>query len=122
MENKDLAQKAKIKWAIEGDENSSFFHGMLKKKQRQIAIKGILKDGDWIEDPIKVKAKFYEHFCLIPKGCNSSFISLIPKVSNARFVNDFRPISLIGCQYKIVGKLLANRLSLVIGTCISPEQ
>ncbi|GKE15408.1 RNA-directed DNA polymerase, eukaryota, reverse transcriptase zinc-binding domain protein, partial [Tanacetum coccineum] len=31
--------KAKIKWAIEGDENTSFFHGTLKKKQRQLAIK-----------------------------------------------------------------------------------
>ncbi|GJV99906.1 RNA-directed DNA polymerase, eukaryota, reverse transcriptase zinc-binding domain protein [Tanacetum coccineum] len=57
-----------------------------------------------------------------PKGCNSSFIALIPKVSNAKFVTDFRPISLIGCQYKIVGKILANRLSKVIGNCISPEK
>nr|GEU62491.1 RNA-directed DNA polymerase, eukaryota, reverse transcriptase zinc-binding domain protein [Tanacetum cinerariifolium] len=32
MEAKDLAQKAKIKWAPEGDENTSFFHGTLKKK------------------------------------------------------------------------------------------
>ncbi|GJU63975.1 RNA-directed DNA polymerase, eukaryota, reverse transcriptase zinc-binding domain protein [Tanacetum coccineum] len=56
------------------------------------------------------------------KGCNSSFIALIPKVSNATLVTDFRPISLVGCQYKIVAKILANRLSLVIGSCISPMQ
>nr|GEX20091.1 GDSL esterase/lipase At5g22810-like [Tanacetum cinerariifolium] len=31
-------------------------------------------------------------------------------------------ISLIGCQYKIVGKILANRLSLVIGDIVSQEQ
>ncbi|GKB47864.1 hypothetical protein Tco_0898617 [Tanacetum coccineum] len=42
LETKDIAQKAKIKWAIEGDENTSFFHDMLKKKRRQLAIKGIL--------------------------------------------------------------------------------
>nr|GEW91660.1 hypothetical protein [Tanacetum cinerariifolium] len=54
--------------------------------------------------------------------CNSSFIALISKVPKANFVNDFRPISLIRCQYKIIGKLLANRLGSVIGSCISLEQ
>nr|GEV16986.1 reverse transcriptase domain, reverse transcriptase zinc-binding domain protein [Tanacetum cinerariifolium] len=34
----------------------------------------------------------------------------------------FRPISLIGCQYKIVGKILANRLRSVIGSLVSKEQ
>ncbi|GJU69615.1 retrovirus-related pol polyprotein from transposon TNT 1-94 [Tanacetum coccineum] len=57
-----------------------------------------------------------------PIGCNPSIISLIPKISNAKFVKDFRPISLIGCQYKIVGKILANRLSMVIDDLVSSEQ
>ncbi|GJY14799.1 RNA-directed DNA polymerase, eukaryota, reverse transcriptase zinc-binding domain protein [Tanacetum coccineum] len=42
-EASDLAQKAKVKWVLEGDENTSFFHGSLKKKRRESAIKGILK-------------------------------------------------------------------------------
>ncbi|GKG59809.1 hypothetical protein Tco_0607437, partial [Tanacetum coccineum] len=29
MESIDLAQKAKVKWAIEGDENSKYFHGII---------------------------------------------------------------------------------------------
>nr|GEW55415.1 RNA-directed DNA polymerase, eukaryota, reverse transcriptase zinc-binding domain protein [Tanacetum cinerariifolium] len=61
-EARDLAQKAKIKWALEGDENTRFFHGTLKKKRRQLAIKGILKNGDWIEEPGLVKAEFLGHF------------------------------------------------------------
>nr|GEY88882.1 putative RNA-directed DNA polymerase, eukaryota, reverse transcriptase zinc-binding domain protein [Tanacetum cinerariifolium] len=205
LEAKDLAQKAKVRWACERDENSSFFHGTFKKKRRQLAIKGVLKDGVWIEDPGVVKEEFFLHFLNrfkkpscppidlgplnfrslsqaqhdfleipfsrdeikkavwdcgcdrapgpdgftfgfftafwdvieedvvrfilefsrthnIPKGCNPSFIALILKSSNARFVSDFRPISLIGCQYKIIGKLLANRLSMVIGDCVSPVQ
>nr|GFB30040.1 RNA-directed DNA polymerase, eukaryota, reverse transcriptase zinc-binding domain protein [Tanacetum cinerariifolium] len=59
----DLAQKAKVKWALEGDENTSFFHGSLKKKRRESAIKGILKNGVWIDDPGEVKHEFYTHFC-----------------------------------------------------------
>ncbi|GJZ61272.1 RNA-directed DNA polymerase, eukaryota [Tanacetum coccineum] len=34
----DMAQKAKIRWAIEGDENSKFFHGIINKKRSQLAI------------------------------------------------------------------------------------
>nr|GFB35091.1 RNA-directed DNA polymerase, eukaryota [Tanacetum cinerariifolium] len=46
-----------------------------------------------------------------PRGSNSSFIALIPKVMDAKFVTDFRPISLIGSVYKVVTKILANRLT-----------
>nr|GFB40337.1 RNA-directed DNA polymerase, eukaryota, reverse transcriptase zinc-binding domain protein [Tanacetum cinerariifolium] len=58
----------------------------------------------------------------IPSGRNSSFITLIPKVSNANMVKDFRPISLIGSVYKIVAKILANRLVLVLGDLVSDTQ
>ncbi|GJY51180.1 RNA-directed DNA polymerase, eukaryota [Tanacetum coccineum] len=58
----DLAQKAKIQWVIEGDENSKYFHGIINKKRSQLAIRGVLVDGEWIEDPPKVKNEFLEHF------------------------------------------------------------
>ncbi|GJR35231.1 hypothetical protein Tco_1210915 [Tanacetum coccineum] len=41
----EIAQKAKIKWAIEGDENVKFFHGMLNKKRSQSNIRGIMAGG-----------------------------------------------------------------------------
>ncbi|GJV90138.1 NB-ARC domains-containing protein [Tanacetum coccineum] len=56
------------------------------------------------------------------KGCNSSFIALIPKVSDAKFVNEYRPISLIGSVYKVVTKIMANRLSMVIAGIVSDSQ
>nr|GEV93238.1 RNA-directed DNA polymerase, eukaryota, reverse transcriptase zinc-binding domain protein [Tanacetum cinerariifolium] len=77
---------------------------------------------DLIKDDVFWFVNEFFHTGLIPKGCNSSFIIVIPKVSNDKFVNDFRSISLIGCQYKIIGKLLENRLGSVIGSCISLEQ
>ncbi|GJX36250.1 RNA-directed DNA polymerase, eukaryota, reverse transcriptase zinc-binding domain protein [Tanacetum coccineum] len=58
----DLAQKAKIKWSIEGDENSNFFHGILNKKRNQMNIRGITIDGVWKEQPNDVKQEFLSHF------------------------------------------------------------
>ncbi|GJU92309.1 RNA-directed DNA polymerase, eukaryota [Tanacetum coccineum] len=45
LESMEIAQKAKIKWSIEGDENSKYFHGILNKKRNQTAIQGILAEG-----------------------------------------------------------------------------
>ncbi|GJV71286.1 RNA-directed DNA polymerase, eukaryota [Tanacetum coccineum] len=57
-----------------------------------------------------------------PPGCISSFITLIPKSQEPKMVKDFRPISLIGSMYKIITKVLANRLSLVISELVSDVQ
>ncbi|GJS39467.1 RNA-directed DNA polymerase, eukaryota [Tanacetum coccineum] len=198
-------QKAKIKWAIEGDENSNYYHGILNKKRNRLSIRGVLVDGNWVESPDVVKNEFLTHFkkrferpqkvrpilnmvfphqlnsmqqldleaevsneeikkavwdCgidkssgpdgftfgfyrrfwglieqevvaavkyffqygRIPKGCNSSFIALIPKILDAKMVKDFRPISLIGSLYKIIAKILANRLVMVLGDIVNEVQ
>ncbi|GJY72580.1 RNA-directed DNA polymerase, eukaryota, partial [Tanacetum coccineum] len=205
IERKEFIQKAKIKWAIEGDENSKFFHFIINKKRSQLSVRGVFVDGDWKTDPAVVKDAFKDHFasrfkrperdglklnspfpnrlstdqvddldrgitrdeirdviwccgvnkspgpdgftfeffrrywsfigpdfcsavkCFFEngsfsKGCNSSFITLIPKVIDAKFVTDYRPISLIGCVYKVVTKILANRLALVIKDLVSDTQ
>ncbi|GJW62893.1 RNA-directed DNA polymerase, eukaryota [Tanacetum coccineum] len=205
IQSLDAAQKAKIKWSIEGDENSSFYHGVLNKKRSQLNIRGILVDGTWVDNPQRVKNEFLHHFSKrfdkpaanraslvmnfskilscdqqvelelevskdevkravwdcgtdkapgpdgftfgfyrrfwkviendvfdavnhfftygdIPKGCNSSFIALIPKIPDANVVKDFRPISLIGSLYKIIAKILANRLVVVLGDIVNEVQ
>lgn len=204
-ESKDLRQKAKVKWAIEGDENSKFFHAIINAKRKGGRITGVKHNGRWIDQPSGVKSCFRDYFAhkfqrfdgarfkmthdpvrriseedvqnlevkfstqeikeaiwncggdkapgpdgfsfafikhfwdvlkddvvnmvnefhenaFIPVGCNASFITLIPKVSNPMLVSDFRPISLIGVQYKIIAKLLANRLVKVLDSIISMEQ
>ena len=47
---------------------------------------------------------------------------MIPKKSDALKVKDFRPISLVGSVYKIIVKVLANRLWLVLKKIISKSQ
>nr|GEW76328.1 putative RNA-directed DNA polymerase, eukaryota, reverse transcriptase zinc-binding domain protein [Tanacetum cinerariifolium] len=193
----DNLQKAKIQWAIEGDENSKFFHGVINWKRANLAIRGVMVDGEWVDDPRCMKEEFCSHFatrfhdpsgirnkinfmfpnqlssdqafeldkqvstdeiriavwacgenkshgpdgftfeffckfwdtigpdlCLVvewffdhgsfSRGCNSSFIALIPKVQDPKFVNDYRHISLIGSLYKVVTKIISLRLSSVI--------
>ncbi|XP_071687637.1 uncharacterized protein [Rutidosis leptorrhynchoides] len=58
----------------------------------------------------------------ISKGCNASFFTLIPKKSNPIGFNEYRPICLIGCYYKILTKLLSNRLAKIIHKIIGSEQ
>nr|GEV53302.1 tubulin alpha-2 chain [Tanacetum cinerariifolium] len=177
----EAAQNAKIKWAIEGDENSKYYHGVINKKRNQLNIRGILVEGTWIDSHSLVKSEFLSHFknrfeqpdsnwlhmnmhfsntlsfvqvadleCQVskkdikkavwdcgidkspgpsgftfgsfPKGGNSSYIILIPKTPNANMVKDFKPISLIGSMYKIISKILANRLAVVLGGLVSEIQ
>nr|GEW42763.1 RNA-directed DNA polymerase, eukaryota, reverse transcriptase zinc-binding domain protein [Tanacetum cinerariifolium] len=112
----EVAQKAKIKWAVEGDENSKYYHGAVDLERE------VSKEENLIEcDVVKAVKWFFLHE-RIPSGGNSSIITLIPKVANANMVKDFRPISLIGSVYKIVAKILANRLVLMLGDLVSDTQ
>ena len=56
------------------------------------------------------------------RSLNSTFLLLIPKKERAEDLRDFRPISLIGSVYKLLAKVLANRLKLVMGEVISDSQ
>ncbi|GJW26520.1 RNA-directed DNA polymerase, eukaryota [Tanacetum coccineum] len=177
----ELIQKSKIRWAIEGDENTKFFHGIINKKRSHLAIRGVLIDGVWQIDPKVVKEAFQKHFedhfnkvtssgpklnFTFPKrlfhdqvedldrdvtrdeireavwscgenkspgpdGYTFEFFKkywnlvgtdLCEAVADAKLVSDFRPISLIGSIYKVVTKIMANRLAMVISDIVSDTQ
>nr|GEZ85067.1 RNA-directed DNA polymerase, eukaryota, reverse transcriptase zinc-binding domain protein [Tanacetum cinerariifolium] len=104
MESMDLFHKARIKWDIEGDENTKFFPSLIKQNRRRQAIQWIMVDGTWVSNPVLSEAESNELERRISSdeirkavwdcgsdkapGTNSSFITLIPKVSNPMFIKD----------------------------------
>jgi hypothetical protein len=73
------------------------------------------------EDIIAVFSNFHVHG-KFEKSFNSIFISLIPKVFGASELKDFRLISIVSEIYKIISKVLANKLRLVMNNIISTLQ
>jgi len=58
------------------------------------------------EDVKRFLRKFHVNG-VFPRGRNASFITLIPKIEDPQNLGDFRSISLVGCMYKILAKILA---------------
>ncbi|GKC04918.1 RNA-directed DNA polymerase, eukaryota [Tanacetum coccineum] len=73
------------------------------------------------QDIVAAVTEFFST-CKFPPACNSTFTALIPKIHDVKIIKDFRLISLIVNIYKIIAKILANRLSLVILDLINEVQ
>ena len=56
------------------------------------------------------------------KSLNATFLVLVPKGSTIEDIKDLRPISLVGSLYKILSKVLANRIKRVMKMIISQSQ
>lgn len=58
----------------------------------------------------------------VHESLNSTFIALIPKINNPKKVVDFRPISLCNVSYKLIAKVLVNRMKVVLSHVVSNSQ
>ena len=56
------------------------------------------------------------------KAFNATFLALIPKSEGANSPGKFRPIALYNVVYKIISKVIANRLKPLLPWIISPKQ
>uniref|UniRef100_A0A2N9J257 Reverse transcriptase domain-containing protein n=1 Tax=Fagus sylvatica TaxID=28930 RepID=A0A2N9J257_FAGSY len=77
---------------------------------------------DILRPDVMAFLNYFHDLCSFEKSLNATFVSLIPKKTEALEVKDFRPISLVGGTYKILAKLLANRLKVVLPKLISTSQ
>ena len=73
------------------------------------------------KDVMDVFAYFHQH-SVFERSMNASFLTLICKKCNAVNIKDFRPISLVGSVYKLLPKVLVNRLRVVLDNLISKTQ
>ncbi|XP_028223612.1 uncharacterized protein LOC114405169 [Glycine soja] len=134
MQESIVRQKSRCRRIKEGDSNTSYFHRVINLRRKRNALRGLQIGDTWVENPNIIKAETFHHFqnrfnephLTRPNLDGVSFKSL---TSTQREImiepfkeEEIRPISLIGCVYKIIAKLLANKLSKVMNHLIDERQ
>ncbi|MCH86516.1 LINE-1 reverse transcriptase like, partial [Trifolium medium] len=64
----------------------------------------------------------FHNKAFLPKAITASFLVLVPKKDHLQSLTDYRPICLVSSLYKILSKVLADRLKKVLGKVISKLQ
>jgi hypothetical protein len=73
------------------------------------------------KDVVEAVIQFFISSWLIP-NMNANTVVLIPKKDNADSIGHYRPIALANFKYKIISKILADRLAQILPSIISKEQ
>lgn len=120
---------------IEASQTSRFIRHASMDKVRK-AVFGMKRFGS--PGPDGIQAAFYQSYwdivgCSVTNFVNEAlatgkvpvvfleaFISLIPKKESSKFASDFRPITLLDVVFKILSKVLVNRLRPLMDNIIGP--
>lgn len=76
----------------------------------------------------KIGSSIFDQFKLcftnwnFPKEINKCFITLIPKIENPESISNFRSITLCNVSYKILSKVLVNRIRPMLDKIVGPCQ
>lgn len=73
------------------------------------------------DDPVK-EVLHAINFGTIPSGWNDTEIVMIPKFKSPEKVTQFGPINLCNMVYKVISKMLAAHLQILLPESISPTQ
>ncbi|KAL6503202.1 isoform X1 [Orobanche hederae] len=92
-----LRQKAKAKWVVEGDKNTSYFHRCINGRLKSNEIVELMINDRWFEDVEEVKNaardKFKAHFSEVqicrPKLRSNFFLTKTNEKDNARLIAKF---------------------------------
>jgi hypothetical protein len=72
-------------------------------------------------DVINAVLEFFTTSWILP-GYNSNVIALLPKTSSATSIDQYRPIAMANFKFKIISKIIADRLANIMPSLISEEQ
>ncbi|XP_043697429.1 uncharacterized protein LOC122648258, partial [Telopea speciosissima] len=75
-----------------------------------------------VGEDLTLAVKWFFMKSYLPSSVNATFISLIPKTGDVTSFMGYRPIALCNLFYKIITKVLSNRLQGVIGQVVSDCQ
>lgn len=94
------------------------------KAPRPDGFNGLFLKKCWhiIKDDIYALCEDFYNGNLDIQSINSCLITLVPKINNPMGVNDFKPISLLNSVLKLLTKILAKRLQMVIIPLIHKNQ
>ncbi|PNX90569.1 ribonuclease H, partial [Trifolium pratense] len=72
-------------------------------------------------DVFNAVLEFFTSSSILP-GFNSNVIALIPKTPDASSIDQYRPIAMANFKFKIISKIIADRLASIMPSLISDEQ
>jgi hypothetical protein len=73
------------------------------------------------KEVVNAVLEFFTSGWILP-GYNSNIIALIPKSPDALSIDQYRPIAMANFKFKIISKIIADRLASIMPSIVSEEQ